>query len=231
MNMDVKRALILIIIIAVAVVYIADITGFFVKTGVPEANTSRVLAAVEVRDYQGEKLSSITDFRENSIKGPQHVNMSTYRLETGGLVTTPLSLTYDEVTGLPNYRKVVTLHCVEGWDVTILWEGIKVSDLLEKAGVKPDANTVIFYAYDGYSTSLPLDYIEKNDILLAYGMNNVTLPEDRGYPFQLVAEDKWGYKWIKWVTKIELSNNPSYRGYWEQRGYSIGGDTSSSFFS
>ncbi|MCU0631124.1 MAG: molybdopterin-dependent oxidoreductase, partial [Methanoregulaceae archaeon] len=62
-------------------------------------------------------------------------------------------------------------------------------------------------------------------------MNNVTLPEDRGYPFQLVAEDKWGYKWIKWVTKIELSDNPSYRGYWEQRGYSIGGDTRTSFFS
>ncbi len=94
----------------------------------------------------------------------------------------------------------------------------------------PEANTVIFYAYDGYSTSLPLDYIEKNDILLAYEMNNVTLPEDRGYPFQLVAEDKWGYKWIKWVTKIELSNDPSYRGYWEQRGYSIGGDTSRPFF-
>ena len=228
--MDFKRPLLLIIIIAVAVVYIADISGFFIKPGVPEANTSRVLATVEVRNYQGERLSSITDFRENSIKGPQHVNISTYRLEVGGLVATPLSLTYDEARIIPGYQKVITLHCVEGWDATILWEGIKVSELLNKAGVRPDANTVIFYAYDGYSTSLPLDYIEKNDILLAYGMNNVTLPEDRGYPFQLIAEDKWGYKWIKWVTKIELSNDQSYRGYWEQRGYSIGGDTSNSFF-
>ena len=228
--MDFKRSLLIIIIIAVAVVYIADISGLLIKPGVPEANTSRVLAAVEVRNYQGERLSSITDFRENSIKGPQHVNMSIYRLEVGGLVTTPLSLTYDEARIIPGYQKVITLHCVEGWDATVLWEGIKVSDLLNKASVMPDANTVIFYAYDGYSTSLPLDYIEKNDILLAYGMNNVTLPEDRGYPFQLVAEDKWGYKWIKWVTKIELSNDQSYRGYWEQRGYSIGGDTSNSFF-
>jgi len=228
--MDFKRSLLVIIIIAVAVVYIADISGFFIKSGVPEANTSRVLAAVEVRNYQGERLSSITDFRENSIKGPQHVNMSTYRLEVGGLVTTPLSLTYEDTRILPGYQKVINLHCVEGWDATILWEGIKVSELINKADVMPDANTVIFYAYDGYSTSLPLDYIEKNDILLAYGMNNVTLPEDRGYPFQLVAEDKWGYKWIKWVTKIELSNDQSYRGYWEQRGYSIGGDTSNAFF-
>lgn len=228
--MDVKRSLLLILIIAVAVVYIADISGLLIKPGVPEANTSRVLAAAEVRNYQGEKLSSVTDFRENSIKGPQHVNMSNYRLQIGGLVTTPRSLTYDEVKGFPGYQKVITLHCVEGWDATILWEGVKVSDLITTAGASPDANTVIFYAYDGYSTSLPLDYIENNDILLAYGMNNVTLPEDRGYPFQLVAEDKWGYKWIKWVTKIELSNDPSYRGYWEQRGYSVGGDTRSSFF-
>ncbi len=228
--MDFKRTVLLIIIIAVAIVYIADISGLFVNPGVPQANTSRVLAAVEVRDYQGEKLSSITDFRENSIKGPQHVNISNYRLEIGGLVTTPQNLTYDEVKGFPDYQKVITLHCVEGWDVKILWEGVKVSDLLRKAGPGTDANTVIFYAYDGYSTSLPLDYIEKNDILLAYGMNNVTLPEDRGYPFQLVAEDKWGYKWIKWITKIELSSDPSYRGYWEQRGYSIDGDTSNSFF-
>jgi DMSO/TMAO reductase YedYZ molybdopterin-dependent catalytic subunit len=228
--MDYKRALLLLLIIAVAVLYIADITGMFAKPGLPEGNTSRVLAASEIRNYQGERLSSVTDFRENSIKGPQHVNMSTYRLEVGGLVATPQSMTYNEVRALPDYQKVVTLHCVEGWDAKILWNGVKVTDLLRKAGTLPDANTVIFYAYDGYSTSLPLDYIEKNDILLAYGMNNVTLPEDRGYPFQLVAEDKWGYKWIKWVTKIELSNDPSYRGYWEQRGYSIGGDTWSPFF-
>ena len=228
--MDFKRTLLLVIIIAVAVVYIADISGLLIKPGVPVANTSRVLAAAEVRNYQGEKLSSVTDFRENSINGPQHVNISNYRLQIGGQVTTPRSLTYNEVKVLPGYQKVVTLHCVEGWDATILWEGVKVSDLINTAGARPDANTVIFYAYDGYSTSLPLDYIENNDILLAYGMNNVTLPEDRGYPFQLVAEDKWGYKWIKWVTKIELSNDPSYRGYWEQRGYSIGGDTSRSFF-
>ncbi len=228
--MDFKKTVLLIIIVVVAVLYIANISGLFGQSGVPAANTSRVLSSVEIRDYQGEKLSSITDFRENSIKGPQHVNISTYKLDIGGLVTTPRSMTYDEVRQLPGYQKVITLHCVEGWDVTILWEGVKVMDLLNRAGISPDANTVIFYAYDGYSTSLPLDYIEKNDILLAYGMNNVTLPEDRGYPFELAAQDRWGYKWIKWVTKIELSSDPNYRGYWEQRGYSIGGDVNNSFF-
>ena len=85
----------------------------------------------------------------------------------------------------------------------------------------PGANTVVFTAHDGYTTSFPLDYIMNRDIIMAYRMNNVTLPAERGYPFELVAEDKWGYKWIKWIEKIELTDNPDYRGYWEQRGYRI----------
>ncbi len=117
----------------------------------------------------------------------------------------------------------MTLYCVEGWDVTLLWKGILVSDLIDSANAKQGANTVIFHASDGYATSLPLDYIRENNILLAYEVNNVTLPPQRGFPFQLVAEDKWGYKWIKWVTRIELSNDPTYRGFWEQRGYNNDG--------
>ena len=74
--------------------------------------------------------------------------------------------------------------------------------------------------------SLPLDYIIDNDIIIAYKMNDIALPPERGFPFELVAEDKWGYKWIKWVTKIELSNDPNYRGYWESRGYNNSGDSS-----
>ena len=62
--------------------------------------------------------------------------------------------------------------------------------------------------------------LNNNQILLAYKMNNVTIPPERGFPFMLVAESKWGYKWIKWVTKIEVSNNTTYKGHWESRGYS-----------
>ena len=93
--------------------------------------------------------------------------------------------------------------------------------MIEAADVDPNANTVIFYAYDGYSTALPLDFIIDNNIMIAYKMNNVTLPPERGFPFQLVAESKLGYKWIKWLTltSIELSDNTGYLGYWERRGY------------
>jgi DMSO/TMAO reductase YedYZ molybdopterin-dependent catalytic subunit len=119
---------------------------------------------------------------------------------------------------------------VEGWSVTILWEGVLVKDMLEESNVLPSAKVVIFHAYDGYTTSLPLDYIMNNDIMMAYKMNEITLPPERGFPFQLVAESKWGYKWIKWITEIELSDDVNYQGYWESRGYSNTADLDKGFF-
>lgn len=188
------------------------------------------LPGVEVRNYQGQPLSSVDDFRQNAIRGPQQVNITDYRLTIDGLVTEQRSFTYDQVLGFPRYEKVVTLSCVEGWDATILWRGVKVSDLINAARPDPRANTVIFTAADGYTTSLPLDYLLSRNILLAYGMNNITMPVGRGYPFELVAEDRWGYKWIRWVTGIRLSDDPSYRGYWESRGFSNTADLNRSFF-
>lgn len=183
------------------------------------------LDGVEVTEYKGEKLGSVEDFRENSIKGVQEVDRESYRLTVTGLVDAPREYTYSQVTsGHASYEKVVQLDCVEGWSVKVLWQGLLLSDLLDEVGVSSGANTVIFRAADGYSTSLPLSYIRDNDILLAYKMNGVTLPAERGFPFQVVAENKWGYKWIKWVTEIELSNDASYPGYWEDRGYSNSGD-------
>lgn len=188
------------------------------------------LAPVEVRSYQGEDLSSVKDFRENSIRGPQHVDIATYRLTVTGLTNRTVVSPYNDVIAkFPQYTKVVTLHCVEGWDATILWEGVLVRDILADAGIDPRANTVVFTARDGYTTSFPLSYFTDRDILMAYRMNNVTMPAERGYPFALVAEDKWGYKWIKWIEKIELTSDPSYRGYWEKRGYSNAGDLNRSF--
>lgn len=189
------------------------------------------LDAVEIKEYQGEKLSSINDFHENSIKGPQRINISTYQLAINGLVKNPQHYTYDDlITRFPHYKKVVTLNCVEGWSVTILWEGILIKDLLSQVQPDPNATTIIFKATDGYTTSFPLNYTTDNNILVAYKMNNATLPPERGYPLQLVAESKWGYKWIKWVTEIELSDNLNYQGYWERRGYSNNGDLNESFF-
>ncbi|HEY95120.1 MAG TPA: molybdopterin-dependent oxidoreductase [Dehalococcoidia bacterium] len=193
--------------------------------------TTKNLESVEIRDYQGEKLSSVNDFRENSIGGPQYIDIDEYTLDIDGLVETPLTYTYNEVINTYQpYRKVVTLDCVEGWSATVLWEGFLLRDLINNANPTPDVKTVILFAYDGYSTSFPIEYIMDNDIIVAYKMNDIDLPPERGYPFQLVAESKWGYKWIKWVTDIELSDRTDYEGYWESRGYSNDGDLDKSFF-
>ena len=197
----------------------------------PISDETRQLAASQVQSFQGKDLSSIYDFHENSIAGPQHINESDYRLTVTGLTKSTKVSTYRGILdNNQHYSKVVTLHCVEGWDVTLLWEGVLVRDLIQEAGVDPRANTVIFHAHDGYTTSFPLRYIMDNDIMMAYAMNNVTLPAERGFPFELVAEDKWGYKWIKWIEEIELSDNPDYRGYWELRGYSNSGNLTGSYF-
>ena len=204
------------------------ITGCSIESSSPEA---KPLQPVEVREYQGEKLSSVKEFRDNSIHGPMNVDVNNYQLKIFGLVQNPQSFSYSDVISKNTlYKKVITLNCVEGWSLDILWEGPLVRDLIQQAGPTEGAKVVIFYAYDGYSTSLPLDYIMNNDIIMAYKMNDVMIPPERGFPFQLVAESKWGYKWIKWITEIQLSDDVNYKGYWESEGYSNEGDLDKSFF-
>ena len=196
-----------------------------------EVVETKELNGVEIREYEGKDLSSINAFRENSIKGSQQVNLEDYTLKISGLVHNPAEYTYDEIINNHDaYKKVVSLNCVEGWSATILWEGMLVRELIEKAAPSGDAKVIIFHAYDGYTTSFPLEYVLDNDIIMAYKMNGVDLPAERGFPFQLVAESKWGYKWIKWITEIELSDDENYRGYWEIRGYSNSADLDKSYF-
>lgn len=184
----------------------------------------------EINSYYGEELSSIYDFRENSIKGYQYISKDNYELKITGLINKSQNFSHDEIiNSFTSYKKVITLYCVEGWEVKLLWEGILVKDLLDTVNISEKAKIIIFHAVDGFTTSFPIDYIIDDNIMLAYKMNNITMPAERGFPFQLAAEGKWGYKWIKWVTEIELSDNIYYRGFWESRGYSNDGDLNKSY--
>jgi DMSO/TMAO reductase YedYZ molybdopterin-dependent catalytic subunit len=187
-----------------------------------ESETARGEAAepdsVEIREYQGLPLDTFFRAYDNSIKGPQHVDVETYRLEITGLVEEPQALRYDEVLALGTERRLVTLYCVEGWRERLVFEGVALEKILERAAPVPSAATLILHAVDGYSTSLPYEDVERLDLMLASKINGRVLDEVRGFPFQLVAESKLGYKWIKWVTRIELSDAP-YEGFWERRGY------------
>jgi DMSO/TMAO reductase YedYZ molybdopterin-dependent catalytic subunit len=210
-----KRLLIAVVSVLLVGLLLMGIVSLILQTNEPQN-----LYPSEVREYQGQDLSSIGNIRNNAIKGPQNISASTYRLTVTGLVTQNLSLTYDQVLAdFQDYKKVVTLHCVEGWSAKILWEGFLVKNLLAKAGADPNASTVIFRASDGYSTALPMQYILDKNIIIAYKLNNITLPTETGFPFQLVAESQYGYKWIKWLTGIEVFNDSSYLGTWESLGY------------
>lgn len=203
------------------------ITACIKPTNNPDVLTQASLARFrtgEIKDYQGKTLSPAVGPRDNSILGVQYIDVQTYRLKFTGLVFNKVSLTYDEVLAKDKYQRLITLYCVEGWNARILWEGVLLEDLIRLAGPNPEATTVIFHSSDGYTTSLPYSTIKDKQIILAYSANGIALPPEMGYPFIVVAESKYGYKWARWVTEIEFSSDSGYKGYWESRGYSNTGD-------
>ena len=181
---------------------------------------------IEATEFQGTKLTPIKDQRNNALKGTQVIDQATYKLTIDGLVDHPLSLSYTDLLAYPQISQLMDLNCVEGWNFTAKWTGPALNDIFKDAGVKPEAVIAIFYTADvpqGY-TSLDLSYINTSNIILGMKLNDITLPPDRGFPFQVVANHKFGYKWAKWVTRIELSSNTSFRGYWEGNGYNNNAD-------
>jgi DMSO/TMAO reductase YedYZ molybdopterin-dependent catalytic subunit len=177
----------------------------------------------EATEYMGIKLTPISEQGNNAIIGTRFIDKDSYRLQIDGMVERPANLTFDQITNYTPVSKVVNLNCVEGWSFTAKWTGVPVKTLLDGTGIKENATNVIFYSADGYSTSHDLKYLIDNNIMLAYRLNDIILPPDRGFPLQLVAESKYGYKWAKWIVHIELVNS-SYKGYWESRGYNNKGD-------
>lgn len=187
---------------------------------------------VEATEFMGVQLTPISQQRNNALAGTQFIDRGTYKLVVDGLVDRPLSLSYDDLLAYSQVSKLTDLNCVEGWDFTAKWTGPTLDSLFADAGVKPEAKIAIFHTADvpqGYS-SLDLDYIHDNNIIIALKLNDITLPPERGFPFQVVAESKFGYKWAKWVTRIEISDDTDFRGYWEGYGYNNNADISGPAF-
>ena len=142
------------------------------------------------------------------------------------LVDHPLSLSYADLQAYSQISQLMDLDCVEGWDFTAKWTGPGLTAIFNDAGVKPEAKFAIFHTAnvpEGYS-SLDLSYITDNNIIIALKDNDITLSAGRGFPVQIVAMNRFGYKWAKWVTRIELSSDTTFRGYWENYGYNNNAD-------
>jgi DMSO/TMAO reductase YedYZ molybdopterin-dependent catalytic subunit len=203
-------------------------TAATVTSASPTATTTKYdnYAPGEAKEFQGVTLTPMSLQRNNALAGTQTIDKDSYVLTVDGLVDTPLKLTYADLLALPQNERLQPLNCVEGWSFTAKWTGPSFKDILSRAGIKPEGKIVIFYTTDattGY-TSLDLPYILDNDIIIGLKNNDLTLPPERGFPFQVVAMSKYGYKWAKWVTRIEVSANTDFRGYWEIYGYSNDAD-------
>jgi DMSO/TMAO reductase YedYZ molybdopterin-dependent catalytic subunit len=148
------------------------------------------------------------------------IDVKTYILEISGEVEKPLKLRLEEVFKLPKTQSVSDFHCVEGWSVlNCKWEGIRFSHVIELVKPKETTKYVTFECADSYTTSLSLEELSGEDVLLAYGLGDKPLEEGTGYPLRLVVPNKYGYKSALWVTKIRFTAKKEL-GYWEKLGYS-----------
>jgi DMSO/TMAO reductase YedYZ molybdopterin-dependent catalytic subunit len=144
----------------------------------------------------------------------------TWKLEIGGLVDKPMTLSYDELRALPRTSQIRNFHCVTGWSVAnVHWTGVRLSDLLDRVAPQFSAQGVQFTSAEiPYFDSLTLQQAKLHDVMLAYEMNGKPLPREHGAPVRLVIPEMYGYKNVKWVSRIDLVKQPQ-DGYWEQLGY------------
>ncbi len=160
---------------------------------------------------------------KNVLRDPT-VNESRWRLEVGGLVQRPFTLTYEQMKALPAANQYFTLQCIGnavGGDLigNADWRGISLAALLNQAGLKPGAVDVVLRAADDYADSIPLEKALDPDTMLAYEMNGEILPKAHGFPLRLLAPDIYGMKQVKWITKVEVVDY-DFKGLWQEQGWS-----------
>jgi DMSO/TMAO reductase YedYZ molybdopterin-dependent catalytic subunit len=143
-----------------------------------------------------------------------------WRLEITGLVERPISLSYAQLLALPRSRQVSDFHCVTGWSVPkARWAGVRFSELLALAGPKPSAKAIRFVSLeDPYQDSLTLEQALMPDVMLAYELDGKPLSRPHGAPARVVIPEMYGYKGVKWLTRMELVDHQP-TGYWEALGY------------
>ena len=196
------------------------------------------------REYREADISPA--FKANGSTDPQDQeylklvgnHFADWRLRVDGLVDRQLSLSLEDLRALPARTQITRHDCVEGWSCIGKWTGAPLSEILSRAGVRPEARLVVFHCADalddgGDSTDPEtIRYYESIDLIdaahpqtiLAYDMNGRTLTVPHGAPLRLRLERQLGYKMAKYIMRIELTRglaelHGGRGGYWEDRGY------------
>jgi DMSO/TMAO reductase YedYZ molybdopterin-dependent catalytic subunit len=147
-----------------------------------------------------------------------------WSLQIGGMVERPYTLTLAEIKAMPAVSDYRTLSCISnevGGDLisNAGWKGVRLKDLLERAGVKPGAVDVALSTRDGYTESFPIEKALDPDVLAVYEMNGERLRDDHGFPLRLLVPDIFGMKNVKWLTRVDVVNS-DFKGYWQEQGWS-----------
>lgn len=134
---------------------------------------------------------------------PPPVDGATWQLTVAGAVDNPLAFSVEQLQAMPARTETATLDCTGGWYTVQAWQGVRLGDVLAQAGVKETADSVTVRAVSGYQRRFTL--AEANRYLLAWGVAGEPLSHGHGFPLRLVASDKRGVEWVKWVSHIEVN--------------------------
>jgi len=148
------------------------------------------------------------------------IDLKRWVLVIDGEVENPVKLSWDDILKLPKVESVSDFHCVEGWSVlSCKWEGVRFKQIVNLIRPKETAKFVTFECADGYTTSLSLEELSRENVLLAYKVEGKKLEEGLGFPLRLIVPDKYAYKSAMWITRIKFTSKKEL-GYWESRRYS-----------
>jgi DMSO/TMAO reductase YedYZ molybdopterin-dependent catalytic subunit len=150
-----------------------------------------------------------------------HINRETYNLEVVGEIENPMAFSIQDLKKLKDKDVIVDIHCVTTWSkFDTRWGGISFKKLLDLVKPKATANFVEFYCADeGFTTTIPLDTIYKENTILALTYEGVPINDKHGGPVRPIIPDLYFYKSAKWVTRITFLEKDKL-GYWERAGYS-----------
>ncbi len=165
----------------------------------------------------------------DAYRASQATGFADWRLQVGGLVETPLSLSLENIRKLPQRTQITRQDCVEGWSAIGEWTGPQLSVLLDAAGVKPEANFIVFRCADTLYGSQYYESVDMVDAyhpqtIIAHALNGQPLPVGNGAPLRMRIERQLGYKHAKYLTAIEAvasfdDIDGGQGGFWEDRGY------------
>jgi DMSO/TMAO reductase YedYZ molybdopterin-dependent catalytic subunit len=155
------------------------------------------------------------------------LDASSWSLAVKGMVDRPFSLTYAELLAMPQFEQYVTIACVSnevGGDLVgnARWSGVRLSDVLARAGVEDGASQLVGRAFDGWTAGFPTSWLEAagRDAMIAVGMNGEALPAQHGFPARLIVPGLFGYvSNTKWLTEIELTTLEAFDAYWIRLGW------------